>query len=47
MLLGIDGGDLAADFSVPTDRETVRARAAVAALHLARRLLSQNRDGSG
>ena len=37
-------GDLAADFSVPTDRETVRARAAVAALHLARRLLSQNRD---
>ena len=40
-------GDLAADFSVPTDRETVRARAAVAALHLARRLLSQNRDGSG
>ncbi len=39
-------GDLAADFSVPADRETVRARAAVAALHLTRRLLSQNRDGS-
>ena len=39
-------GELAADFSVPADRETVRARAAVAALHLARRLLSQSRDGS-
>jgi nicotinamide-nucleotide amidase len=39
-------GELAADFSVPADRETVRARAAVAALHLLRRLLSQNRDGS-
>jgi nicotinamide-nucleotide amidase len=40
------GGELAADFSVPTDRETVRARAAVAALHLVRRLLSQSRNGS-
>jgi nicotinamide-nucleotide amidase len=40
------GGELAADFSVPADRETVRARAAVAALHLVRRLLSQSRDGS-
>jgi len=39
-------GELAADFSVPADRETVRARAAVAALHLLRRLLSQSRDGS-
>jgi nicotinamide-nucleotide amidase len=39
-------GELAADFSVPADRETVRARAAVAALHLVRRLLSQSRDGS-
>ncbi len=39
-------GELAADFSVPADRETVRARAAVAALHLMRRLLSQSRDGS-
>ena len=39
-------GELAAKFSVPSDRETVRARAAVAALHLVRRLLSQNRDGS-
>jgi competence/damage-inducible protein CinA-like protein len=43
--LGPDG-ELAADFSVPADRETVRARAAVAALHLVRRLLSQSRDGS-
>jgi nicotinamide-nucleotide amidase len=39
-------GELAADFSVPADRETVRVRAAVAALHLVRRLLSQSRDGS-
>jgi len=39
-------GELAADFSVPADRETVRARAAVAALHLVRRLLSQSRDRS-
>jgi len=39
-------GELAADFSVPADRETVRARAAVAALHLVRRLLSESRDGS-
>ena len=38
-------GELAADFSVPADRETVRARAAVAALHLMRRLLTQSRDG--
>ena len=40
---GPDGG-LAADFSVPADRETVRNRAAVAALHLLRRLLVQRRD---
>jgi nicotinamide-nucleotide amidase len=39
-------GELAMQFSVPADRETVRARAAVAALHLVRRLLSQNRDDS-
>ena len=39
-------GELAAHFSVPADRETVRARAAVAALHLVRRLLSQSRDDS-
>jgi nicotinamide-nucleotide amidase len=39
-------GELAAEFSVPADRETVRARAAVAALHLVRRLLLQSRDHS-
>jgi competence/damage-inducible protein CinA-like protein len=39
-------GELAAEFSVPADRETVRARAAVAALHLVRRLLLQSRDNS-
>jgi competence/damage-inducible protein CinA-like protein len=39
-------GELAASFNVPADRETVRARATVAALHLVRRLLSQSRDGS-
>jgi nicotinamide-nucleotide amidase len=39
-------GELAGHFSVPADRETVRARAAVAALHLLRRLLSQSRDES-
>jgi nicotinamide-nucleotide amidase len=39
-------GELAASFNVPADRETVRARAAVAALHLVRRLLSQSRHGS-
>jgi nicotinamide-nucleotide amidase len=39
-------GELAAEFSVPADRETVRARAAVAALHLLRRLLSQSRNRS-
>ena len=37
-------GELAADFSVPADRETVRRRATAAALHLARRLLTQTRD---
>ena len=39
-------GELAASFNVPADRETVRARAAVAALHLVRRLLLQSRQGS-
>jgi nicotinamide-nucleotide amidase len=39
-------GELATHFSAPADRETVRARAAVAALHLVRRLLSQSRDDS-
>jgi nicotinamide-nucleotide amidase len=32
------------EFSFPSDRETVRARATVAALHLTRRLLSRERD---
>jgi len=39
-------GELATHFSVAGDRETVRARAAVAALHLVRRLLSQSRHDS-
>ena len=32
------------EFGFPSDRETVRSRATVAALHLLRRLLSQNPD---
>jgi nicotinamide-nucleotide amidase len=32
------------EFSFPSDRDTIRMRAAVAALHLVRRLLSQERD---
>jgi nicotinamide-nucleotide amidase len=39
-------GELAAEFSVPADRETIRVRATVAALHLLRRLLAQSPDGS-
>jgi nicotinamide-nucleotide amidase len=35
------------DFSYPADRESIRRRAAVAVLHLARRLLSQSRHDSG
>ena len=35
------------DFSYPADRESIRRRAAVAVLHLARRLLAQNRHDSG
>jgi competence/damage-inducible protein CinA-like protein len=37
-------GSRGLEFSFPSDRRTVRARATVAALHLARRLLSQDRD---
>jgi nicotinamide-nucleotide amidase len=37
-------GELAAGFSLPTDRETIRRRASVSALHLVRRLLTQDRD---
>jgi nicotinamide mononucleotide (NMN) deamidase PncC len=36
-------GELAADFSLPADRETIRRRAAASALHLVRRLLTQSR----
>jgi nicotinamide-nucleotide amidase len=32
------------EFTYPADRESIRRRATVAALHLAWRLLSQNRD---
>ena len=39
-------GELAGDFSVPSDRDTVRVRATVAALHLLRRLLAQSRDAA-
>lgn len=35
------------DFSYPADRESIRRRAAVAVLHLARRLLTQSRHDSG
>ena len=34
------------DFSYPSDRESIRRRAAVAVLHLARRLLAQSRHDS-
>ncbi|MDQ5820878.1 MAG: CinA family nicotinamide mononucleotide deamidase-related protein [Actinomycetota bacterium] len=37
-------GERSVSFSVPGDRESIRRRAAVAALHLARRLLARNRD---
>jgi nicotinamide mononucleotide (NMN) deamidase PncC len=36
-------GELAGGFDLPADRETIRRRAAAAALHLVRRLLAQNR----
>ncbi len=38
-----DGGH-GIEFSFPSDRDTIRARATVAALHLVRRLLTQERD---
>jgi nicotinamide-nucleotide amidase len=37
-------GELAADFNLPADRETIRRRATVSALHLVRRLLTHDRD---
>jgi nicotinamide-nucleotide amidase len=39
-------GARSADFVLPGDRNTIRRRAAVTALHLVRRLLQQNRDDS-
>jgi nicotinamide-nucleotide amidase len=42
---GPDGG-LAREFSFPGDRASIRARSAVGALHLVRRLLTQSRDES-
>jgi len=39
---GSDGGELAQRLELPGDREAIRTRAAVAALHLLRRLLSQS-----
>ena len=38
------GGPRSADFVFPGDRESIRRRAAVTALHLVRRLLAQSRD---
>ena len=40
-------GALASDFELPGDRDADPARAAVAALHLVRRLLTQNRHEAG
>ena len=37
-------GTRAHEFTFPADREPIRRRATVAALHLVRRLLAQNRD---
>jgi nicotinamide-nucleotide amidase len=44
-VVGTDG-ERNADFVFPGDRESIRRRAAVTALHLARRLLRQSRDES-
>ena len=41
--MGPDGAR-SVSFSVPSDRESIRRRAAVAALHLVRRLLTPSRD---
>ena len=40
------GGARSADFVLPGDRNTIRRRATVTALHLVRRLLQQDRDDS-
>jgi nicotinamide-nucleotide amidase len=39
-------GERSADFVFPGDRESIRRRATVTALHLVRRLLQQSRDES-
>jgi nicotinamide-nucleotide amidase len=39
-------GERSADFVFPGDRDSIRRRATVTALHLVRRLLQQSRDGS-
>ena len=39
-------GELAQEFTLPSDRETIRRRSTVMALHLLRRLLTQNRHES-
>jgi nicotinamide-nucleotide amidase len=41
-----EGGE-GVEFTLPGDRETIRSRATVAALHLVRRLLLQSRDERG
>ena len=38
-------GELPGSYTLPGDRESIRGRAATAALHLLRRLLTQTRDG--
>jgi nicotinamide-nucleotide amidase len=38
-------GQAGREFSFPGDRESIRTRATVGALHLARRVLTQSRDG--
>jgi nicotinamide-nucleotide amidase len=40
-------GERSADFVFPGDRDSIRRRATVTALHLVRRLLQQSRDESG
>src|SRR6266511_5050773 len=40
-------GELGADFVFPGDRDSIRRRATMTALHLVRRLLQQSRDESG
>ena len=43
---GLDG-ERAATFDLPGDRDAIRGRSAVAALHLVRRLLTQSRHEDG